>query len=108
MGPSYLGAIRSKQAVLISNPDSAGRKMATDLSNGLYKSAIDRIFTTDKYVGFAEVVDRWQRQADVPFADVVSIGKPIVPQIEAWAKTQLITLEDGWKVDALGKRSAAP
>jgi hypothetical protein len=93
--------------------DGAGRKMATDLQNGLYKSAKDRIFTTDKYVGFAdseiedlfpvkfivEVVDRWQRQADVPFADVFSTGKPIVPQIEAWAKTQSITLDDGWKVD---------
>jgi AAA domain, putative AbiEii toxin, Type IV TA system len=93
--------------------DGAGNKMATDLKNGLYKSAKDRIFTTDKYVGFAgseiedlfpanfitEVVDRWQRQADVPFADVLSIGKPIVPQIEAWAKTQSITLDDGWKVD---------
>lgn len=45
------------------------------------------------------VVDRWQRQADVPFADVVSAGKPIVPQIEAWANTQSIILDDGWKVD---------
>ncbi len=30
---------------------------------------------------------------------MLSIGQPIVPQIEAWAKTQSIALDDGWKVD---------
>jgi hypothetical protein len=27
------------------------------------------------------------------------MGMPIVPQIEAWAKSQSIELYDGWKVD---------
>ena len=31
-------------------------------------------------------LDRWQRAADVPFADAHTPGAPIVPQIEAWAQ----------------------
>jgi hypothetical protein len=44
-------------------------------------------------------VDRWGRKADVPFVDVVKSGEPIVPQIEEWAKSQGVPLDDGWKVD---------
>ncbi|SDG69779.1 AAA domain-containing protein, putative AbiEii toxin, Type IV TA system [Bradyrhizobium sp. Rc2d] len=93
--------------------DDAGRKMARDLQNGLYQSAKGKVKTTDKYVGFTNseiedlfpqdflvaAVDRWGRKADVPFVDVVKSGVPIVPQIEAWAKSQGVPLDDGWKVD---------
>jgi hypothetical protein len=93
--------------------DDAGKKMARDLQNGLYQSAKGKVKTTDKYVGFANseiedlfpqdflvaAVDRWGRKADVPFADVVKSGEPIVPQIETWAKAQDVPLHDGWKVD---------
>ncbi|RXH22990.1 AAA family ATPase [Bradyrhizobium zhanjiangense] len=93
--------------------DDAGKKMARDLQNGLYQSAKGKVKTTDKYVGFANseiedlfpqdflvaAVDRWGRKADVPFVDVVKSGVPIVPQIEAWAKSQGVPLDDGWKVD---------
>ena len=89
--------------------DHAGAKMARDLPNGLYQSAKNRVRTTDKYVGFADseiedlfpqdflvaAIDRWGRKADVPFGDVVKRGEPIVPQIEAWAKSQSIPLDDG-------------
>ncbi|MDB5977361.1 MAG: putative ATP-dependent family endonuclease [Nevskia sp.] len=93
--------------------DEAGKKMMKDMQNGLYKEAKDRILSTDKYAGFADsetedlfpstfladVVDRWERRAEKPFSDVVQSGKPIVPQIKAWAASQGITLEDGWKVE---------
>jgi AAA domain, putative AbiEii toxin, Type IV TA system len=93
--------------------DSAGKKMARDLQNGLYQSSKPKVKTTDKYVGFADseiedlfpqaflvgAIDRWGRKSDVPFADVVKSGEPIVPQIEAWAKAQGVPLDDGWKVD---------
>jgi len=36
---------------------------------------------------------------DEDFADVVQAGKAIVPQVEAYATTNGITLEEGWKVD---------
>jgi hypothetical protein len=93
--------------------DTAGKKMAKDLQNGLYQSDKGKILLTDKYVGFensevedlfpseflASVVDRWGRRADIPFADVMKKAQPIVPQIEAWAKSQNVELYDGWKVD---------
>jgi energy-coupling factor transporter ATP-binding protein EcfA2 len=93
--------------------DEAGKKMATDLRNGFYQKAKDHIMLTDSFVGFedseiedlfppeflADVIDRWERRSDTPFADVVEKGKPIVPQIEAWAASQGITLQEGWKVD---------
>jgi len=92
--------------------DSAGKKMARDLQNGMYQSAKERVILTDKYVSFldseiedlvpfdfmVDVVDRWERKADVPFVDVAKAGSPIVPQIETWATSQSIKLEDGWKV----------
>jgi hypothetical protein len=99
--------------VMLLDGDPAGKKMARDLQNGLYQSAKDKILLTDRYAGFenseiedlfptaflAGVVDRWGRRAETPFADVVRSGKPIVPQIETWAKSQQIELYDGWKVD---------
>jgi hypothetical protein len=99
--------------VMLFDGDEAGRKIARDMENGLYKTAKERILITDKYVDFeaseiedlfppdffAEVVDRWQRGADEPFIDILSAGKPIIPQIEAWASSQGISLLDGWKVD---------
>jgi energy-coupling factor transporter ATP-binding protein EcfA2 len=111
--------------VMLLDGDTAGRKMATDLQNGLYQSAKQKILLTDKYVGFANseiedllptdffasVVDRWGRRADVPFADGLQAGKPIVPQIEAWAKSQGVDLYDGWKVDVAReakRRALAP
>lgn len=92
--------------------DAAGKKMARDLQNGLYKSAKDRVLLADVYAGFpdaeiedlvpfdfmVDVIDRWERKADVPFSDVAKSGVPIVPQIEAWAKSQSIQLSEGWKV----------
>jgi energy-coupling factor transporter ATP-binding protein EcfA2 len=93
--------------------DTAGKKMARDLQNGLYQSDKGKIKTTDAYAGFenseiedlfptafiANVVDRWGRHADTPFSDVAVPRQPIVPQIEDWAKSESIELYDGWKVD---------
>ena len=52
----------------------------------------------------AQVVDRWQRGPDNAFSDFLVIGKPIVPQIEVWAKSNKIELiAPAWKVE-LAKR----
>jgi hypothetical protein len=51
----------------------------------------------------AEQLDRWLR-TEKPFSDELQTGKPIVPQIEAWAQRCGIKLEKpGWKVE-LAKR----
>ena len=99
--------------VMLFDGDDAGNRMATDMKNGLYKLAKDRILSTTTYVGFdksevedlfpceflADVVDRWERRSDTPFSDVVKSGSPIVPQIESWAVSQGIELPEGWKVE---------
>jgi energy-coupling factor transporter ATP-binding protein EcfA2 len=93
--------------------DEAGKKMARDMQNGPYKDSKERVLSTTTYVDFenseiedffppdflADIIDRWERRADKPFKDVVQPGKPIVPQIEAWAASQGISLQQGWKVD---------
>lgn len=110
---SILSGWRDVLPVMLFDGDEAGRKMARDMENGLYQTAKERILSTDKYAGFknseiedlfppeflAEVIDRWERRADKPFADVVQSEKPIVPQIEEWASSQGILLPEGWKVD---------
>jgi hypothetical protein len=99
--------------VMLFGGDESGRTMAREMKHGLYHAAKDRILFTDAYVGFAnseaedlfpadffaDVVDRWERRADDPFSDVVQSGKPIVPQIVAWASSQSVSLSDGWKVE---------
>lgn len=49
----------------------------------------------------ADIVDRWQRMSDPEdeFSLALQAGKPIVPQIEAWAAKHGLTLEKGWKVE---------
>lgn len=98
---------------VLTDGDAVGRKIGNDLRNGLYQSAKERVLVTDTYVGFAEsevedlfpaafmadVIDRWERRPEKPFADIVESGKPIVPQIEAWAKVNGLALTEGWKVD---------
>lgn len=99
--------------IMLLDGDEIGRRMATDLKNGIYQAAKDRVLSTDDFLEFAnseiedllpmdflaDVIDRQLRQADVPFSDVAQAGGPIVPQIEAWAAGQRIKLAEGWKVD---------
>ena len=110
---SILSGKTEELPFVLLDDDDAGRRMARDLQNGFYQSAKDRVMSVAKYVGYAnaeiedliptdlvaECVDKLQRNADVEFVDVVKPGVPIVPQIEAWARSQGIALCDGWKVD---------
>ncbi len=99
--------------VALLDGDAAGTRMLTELSTSLYVQEKEKLFSTDTYVGFAksevedlfparlvaDAVDRFERRADVPFGDVLRLGEPIVPQIEAWAMSQALTLTQGWKVE---------
>lgn len=99
--------------VALFDGDTAGRKVAQDLKNGLYQDAKDRVLSTNDFSdvsdsevedlfpsGFvAGVVDKWQRGPETAFSDVHDPAKAIVPQIEKWARTAAVTLEQGWKVD---------
>jgi len=52
----------------------------------------------------ARELDKWKRSSDVPFADEMKSGTPIVPQIEAWATRHKVELaKPGWKVELAKK-----
>jgi hypothetical protein len=45
-----------------------------------------------------QVLDRMERRAEQDFEDFYQEGKPIVPQIKAWAAGEGFDLEPDWKV----------
>lgn len=93
--------------------DAAGKQAAKALTDSLCQGSEDRIFLTDAFIdGMTEteiedlfptalliqILDRMERRADQDFEDVHKEGKPIVPQIKAWAKAEGFELTDDWKV----------
>lgn len=92
---------------------ASGQQISQELKAGLYSGAEEKILSTDSYVGvsgsevedlipaafFAQVIDRWERNTEIPFADVVRNGTPLVGQVEAWAETQSVPLREGWKME---------
>jgi len=102
---------------MILDGDVMGRKLAKELGTSLYQDHADRLICVDDHTGMegseiedlvppevmATVIDRIYRSAETEFADVLTVGKPILGQIEAWAATQKVELEQGWKVE-LSKR----
>ena len=89
--------------------------MATELKGDFYAAATDKIIMATEYTSIPEgeiedllpkeklarIVARFlprPEEADEEFDDVVVSDKPICNQIEAFAKSQGITLEKGWKV----------
>lgn len=101
--------------MILLDSDATGRRMAAELRSSLYQGSEDRISEVSTFVGFADaeiedlmpvafvagVIDRWQRvpEPEDEFAAAVEAGKPVVPQIEAWAAKQMLKLEKGWKVE---------
>ena len=118
---SILTGRDDKLPVVLLDGDSTGARMAKELSTSLYESDKDKVLLTDSFAGiggsevedlipqqqFADAVDRIFRQADQRFADFVAEGKPVVPQVEAWAKTECIELHLGWKVDVAKRVKAS-
>lgn len=90
-----------------------GSRMAAELSSGLYKDEENKVLSTDEFAGFkgseledliphqrfVDAVDRVLRAPEQQFSEVASVGTPIVPQVEAWAKREGIELTPGWKVE---------
>lgn len=101
--------------------DAAGKQAAKSLRDGLYQGEQNLVFTTDAFTGelkdseiedilpaglLIQVLDRLERRADRDFEDFYEKGKPIVPQIKAWARGEGFELAEDWKVQlALGVKS---
>ena len=114
---SILTGRDEKLPVVLLDGDAPGKRMAQELAGGLYAGEPSKILCTDNFAGFgeseiedllpvgflAEVIDRWQRGPEVLFSEVTEKGKPVVPQIQAWAVSQKHRLPDFWKVE-LAKR----
>jgi len=94
--------------------DDAGKQAAKSLRDGLYSADKDLVLNTDDFIEgmtkteiedlmptnvVVQVMDRMERRASKDFEDFHSDGKPIVPQIKAWAESEGFELPDGWKVD---------
>lgn len=98
---------------VVLDSDRPGQDMAMRLKSGTYQGEKDRILLAGDFCGLADaeiedliptslladVVRRYLRGRDDDFDEVVVSGKPIVPQIEAFAQNNDLELEDGWKVE---------
>lgn len=115
---SIIGGRDEKLPVALFDSDHPGNTIAQELRKGLYVDEPNLVLQIESFTGMAgseiedlipaaiiiRELDRWLRSATVPFADEYIGGKPIVPQIEEWAKRYQIQLQNpGWKVE-LSKR----
>lgn len=101
--------------------DAAGKQAAKSLRDGLYQGKAELVLTTEEFTAdlkeseiedilpaplIIQVLDRLERRADQDFEDFHEVGRPIVPQVKAWAKSEGFDLPDDWKVQlALGVKS---
>lgn len=110
---SILTAKDEKLPFVVLDSDQSGQDMANKLKSGLYKGAADRILMVGDFCKMAgaevedllppdllaAVVTRYLRGPEDDFDDVVAAGQPILPQIEEYARTNNLALEEGWKVE---------
>jgi energy-coupling factor transporter ATP-binding protein EcfA2 len=115
--------VRSVAAILGSRDDSLpyvlldgdkhGQKAKSDLQSSTYRGEKGKVLLVDAFTGLpeseiedlmpvellAKVLDKVVNQRpDIDFVDYDKTKGPIVPQIEAWAKDQEVTLPEDWKV----------
>ena len=104
--------------IALFDSDSTGRETARQLMSSLYLDAKERVLEVATFTEIdsseiedlipsevlTSVVDRWQRGPEQGFVDSYQPGKAVIPQLEAWAKANKITLAaPAWKVE-LAKR----
>lgn len=105
---------------MLLDSDRMGQDMANKLKNGLYKGSGDRVLMVGDYCQatdaevedlmpvdlLADVVTKYLRGPEEDFEDVVQSAAPIIPQIEAYANSNKVILEDGWKVEVARRTKA--
>ena len=106
---------------VIVDSDRPGQDTMNKLKAGLYQGAVDRIVTASDMCGLvnaevedllptkflADAITRYlrtlSRQEEDEFSDLVEDNKPLIPQVEVYAKKHNILLELGWKVEVAKK-----
>lgn len=114
---SILGAKDADLPFVTLDSDQGGQAMAGQLRSGLYKGATDRVLMVGDFINIqdaeiedlfpqdfiARLVGRYlQRLAaiqDDDFHEVVDSNKSVIPQVEAYAQKNGVTLPESWKVD---------
>lgn len=114
MGPvSKLVSSRDDELpFVLVDSDKTGKEYKKQLTKGRYKDAKEKVLEVADFHGNQdfEIEDLIPREAmvrtidrmfrgDQFFEDVFDAKKPIVDQIEEWAKNNSIILQVGWKVD---------
>ena len=114
MGP-VTKLVSSREDILpfvLLDSDNVGKEYVKQLKTGRYRDQQDRVLEVAMYLGEGEfeiedlipptglipIIDKMYR-SDSYFEDYYISGKPIVDQVEAWAKVKGVALAAGWKVD---------
>lgn len=98
--------------IVLLDSDKAGEDFQKQLKSGKYVDQKDKVIGVKEFIGedifeiedllepqsLIKLIDKKYR-AENDFEDVYIDGKPIVDQIEDWAKKENVILEKGWKVD---------
>jgi hypothetical protein len=109
---SILGTSPDNLPTVILDGDGPGLQAKRLLEQGLYATLQDRLLLTDAFSGMAasevedlfpaalvvEITSRIYRTEEQDFSDDYQSGRPVVPQIEAFAAKIGVKLELGWKV----------
>lgn len=110
---SLIGGKNSDIPYIIIDSDKSGEDLKNKISNGLYKNSKDKILEIKDITGMAysEVEDLFPyslfekpllklfKVADEDFDEEYDSSKPIVDQIEEFARNNEIVLTSGWKVE---------
>jgi hypothetical protein len=97
---------------VILDSDKSGQDIGTKLRTSLYQGRTERIIMVGDLLQLpgaeiedlfpqsflADIVTRYLPRMDEDFSDEVVANRPIVPQIEAYASKNNLSLEPGWKV----------
>nr|WP_315155703.1 AAA family ATPase [uncultured Flavobacterium sp.] len=98
--------------VVLLDSDKAGEDFQKQLKSGKYVDQKDKVLGVKDFIGeniyeiedliepetLIKIIDKKYRSEN-EFEDFHQTDKPIVDQIEAWAKKENVTMEKGWKVE---------
>jgi len=109
---SLISSVNDELPKVVLDSDKAGEDFKRKLENGLYNGCKNQIITVNSITGIdqseiedlipfefiSKAVEKLLGVQDEDDEFVPEEGKPLIPQIELFAQTRGIKLEQGWKV----------
>jgi hypothetical protein len=110
---SIIQGTQSELPFVLLDSDAAGKGAQSDLEKGFYKSDKSKILESDTFTGkkgseiedlipIGLIIDNFNKlfRADEDLElDTIEPSSPILPQLEAFAKLNNISLAQGWKAE---------